>query len=387
MKNITYIIVAFAMFFLAISCGGGGESASLAEASKDLGKARNLLKEKREAFQKLKGEIAELEAAIAVLDPNSQKEKETIVTVAKVQVKDFNHFVEVQGNVVPAQEPAFASSETGGRIVELKVKEGQYVQKGDFVAKVNLESISKSIAQLDESLKLAEDIFKRQESLWNQKIGTEIQYVQAKSQVESLKKNKESLEYELSKASVYAPASGYVDMVMLKEGEMAGPGSPIIQILNTNSLKVVASIPEIYLGKIKQGEAVTIQFPALNQEQKARVTMIGRTINFANRTFEVEATVDSKNGLLKPNLMAIMLVNDYAAKNAVVVPDQLILQDVSGANYVMVLENNRAVKKIVTMGKGYQNETVIDAGLKGDEMLLTKGGNQVADGDLVKVIE
>jgi len=384
MKNTLYLL-ALAIVFLAVSCGGGADVST--EEPKTLAEARKALKAKRAEQKQLKGEIATLEALVAKLDPNSKKEKEVPVTVAKVEVKSFNHYVEVQGNVMPAQDPAFASSETGGRIVELNAKEGQYIKKGDLVAKVNLESISKSIAQLDESLNLAKDIFKRQENLWKQKIGSEVQYLQAKSQVESLLKNKETMEYELSKANVYAPASGYVDMVMVKEGEMAGPGSPIIQILNTNSLKVVAAVPEIYLGKVKKGENVTIQFPALDEEQKGRVLMIGRAINPANRTFEVEASISSKNGLLKPNLLSTMLVNDYSVKDAVVVPDQLILQDVSGADYVMVLEGKKAAKKVVTMGKGYKNETVIESGLTGNETLIVKGARQISDGDMVKVLE
>ena len=213
-----------------------------------------------------------------------------------------------------------------------------------------------------------------------------MQYLQAKSQVESLLKNKESLEYELTKANVYAPMSGYIDMVMAKEGEMAGPGTPIVQILNTKDLKVVASIPEIYLGNVKKGEGVVLKFPALNKEQKGRVKTIGRSINPANRTFEVEASINSQNGLLKPNLLATMLVNDFSKKDAIVVPDQLILQDVSGADYVMVLEGNKAVKKLVTMGRGYRNETIITSGLNGDEALLIKGARQVSNGDLVEVL-
>lgn len=384
MKNTLYLF-ALALLFTAISCGG--DAASTEGAPKTLDEARKQLKDKRQALRKAKGEVAELEAIIAKLDPNANKEKEIPVTVAPVTVKDFDHYVEVQGNVMPLEDPAFASSETGGRIMQLNVKEGQYVKKGDLIAKVNLESISKSIAQLDESLSLAQDIFKRQENLWKQKIGSEVQYLQAKSQVESLLKNKETMEFELSKASVYAPASGYIDMVRVKEGEMAGPGSPIVQILNTSSLKVVAAVPEIYLGKVKKGERVSVKFPALmNEEQNARVIMIGRAINPTNRTFEVEASLGSKNGLLKPNLLATMLVKDYSARGAIVVPDQLIMQDVSGADYVMVKENNRAVKKVVTMGRGYKNETVIESGLTGSEVLLMKGARQVSDGDLIKVL-
>ena len=384
MRNTLYLF-ALALLFTAISCGG--DAASTEGAPKTLDEARKQLKDKRQALKKVKGEVAELEAIVAKLDPNANKEKEIPVTVAPVTVKDFDHYVEVQGNVMPLEDPAFASSETGGRIMQLNVKEGQYVKKGDLIAKVNLESISKSIAQLDESLSLAQDIFKRQENLWKQKIGSEVQYLQAKSQVESLLKNKETMEFELSKASVYAPASGYIDMVRVKEGEMAGPGSPIVQILNTSSLKVVAAVPEIYLGKVNKGERVSVKFPALmDEEQSARVIMIGRAINPTNRTFEVEASLGSKNGLLKPNLLATMLVKDYSARGAIVVPDQLIMQDVSGADYVMVKENNRAVKKVVTMGRGYKNETVIESGLTGSEVLLMKGARQVSDGDLIKVL-
>ncbi|WP_052597955.1 efflux RND transporter periplasmic adaptor subunit [Aureispira sp. CCB-QB1] len=383
MKNIFYLF-ALAGFILATSCGGGETTSE--ESPQTLDAARKVLQEKRKKLQELKKEIAEAEAVVNKLDPRSKKKSVTPVTTAKVQVKDFNHYVEVQGNVVPAQDPGMASSETGGRIMDLTVKEGDYVKKGDLIAKINLESIKKSIAQLDESLSLAQDMFKRQENLWNQKIGSEVQYLQAKSQVESLLKNKESLEYELTKSNVYAPISGYVDMVMAKEGEMAGPGTPIVQILNTKNLKVVAAIPEIYLGNVKKGEGVLLKFPALNEEQKGRVTSIGRTINPANRTFEVEASINSQNGLLKPNLLATMLVNDFSKKDAIVVPDQLILQDVSGADYVMVLEGNKAVKKLVTMGRGYRNETIITSGLNGDETLLIKGARQVSDGDLVEVL-
>lgn len=383
MKNIFYLF-ALAGLILATSCGG--EATESAGAPQTLEAARKVLQEKRKELKILKKEIAEAEAIVEKLDPKSKKKSAIPVTTAKVEVKDFNHYVEVQGNVVPAEAPGAASSETGGRIVEMNVRLGEYVKKGTLIAKINMESIKKSIAQLDESLSLAQDMFKRQENLWNQKIGSEVQYLQAKSQVESLLKNKESLEYELTKANVYAPISGYIDVIMAKEGEMAGPGTPIVQILNTGNLKVVAAIPEIYLGKVKKGEGVVLKFPALDEEQKGRVITIGRSINPANRTFEVEASISSKNGLLKPNLLATMLVNDYAQKDAVVVPDQLILQDVSGADYVMVLEGNKAVKKLVTMGRGYRNETIITSGLDGSETLLIKGARQVSNGDIVEVL-
>ncbi|MFK7798950.1 MAG: efflux RND transporter periplasmic adaptor subunit [Aureispira sp.] len=382
MKNILYLLGIAAAFGLVVACGGEETAMKTPETVEE---ARTALKTKRQALKTLKAEIEALEVLAIKLDPNPPKKKVLPVTTAPVTVKDFNHYVEVQANVVPAQDPAYASSETGGRLINLRVKEGDYISKGALVGKVNLESIQKSIAQLDESLSLAKDIFKRQENLWNQKIGSEVQYLQAKSQVETLLKNKESLEYELSKSTIYAPISGYVDAVMVREGEMAGPGVPIITILNTKDLKVVASIPEVYLGQVKKGEAVTIKFPALEMEQQGRIKTIGRTINSANRTFEIEASVKN-NGILKPNLLATVMVKDYSAKEAVVVADQLIMQDVSGADYVMVLKEGKAEKKVIETGKSFNNETVIASGLVKEDVLLMKGARQVAEGDLVKVV-
>lgn len=381
MKRILYFLGVLPLFLLAMACGG--EQAD--KTPETLEEARTALKTKRQALKELKAEIEELEALAMELDPNPPKEKIVPVTTAPVTVKDFKHYVEVQANVMPSQDPAYASSETGGRLIKLRVKEGDYISKGSVVGKVNLESIKKSIAQLDESLSLAQDIYKRQENLWNQKIGSEVQYLQAKNQVETLLKNKESLEYELSKATIYAPISGYVDAVMVREGEMAGPGAPVITILNTKDLKVVAAIPEIYLGQVKKGEPVTIKFPALDMEQEGRIKTIGRTINPANRTFEIEASVKN-NGVLKPNLLATVLVNDYSAEEAIVVDDQLIMQDVSGSDYVMVLENGKAVKKIIETGKSFNNETIVASGLSREDVLLMKGARQVAEGDLVKVV-
>ncbi len=384
MKNILYLFASL-LLLSVLACGG---NTSTDDATPTTAKAaRVLLSKKRQEFKKIKAELAELEALIGKLDPNSVKEKEIVVKTTLVKTKDFSHYVEVQGSIMPVNDPAYASSETGGRIVQLLVKESQYVKQGDLIAKVNLESISKSIAQLDKSLELAKDIYKRQENLWKQSIGSEIQYLQAKNQVESLEKNKESLQFELSKANVYAPASGYVDDILVKEGEMSGPGSPIVQILNTNNLKVVAAVPEIYLGNIKRGEQVKVGFPALQKEQDVRISTIGRVINPMNRTFEVEAVVNTMNGLLKPNLLSTMFVKDYTIKDAIVIPDELIQQDVSGNTFVMVAQNNRASKKVVTLGKTYQNETVVTTGLEGDEMLITAGATSVTDGELLKVID
>ncbi|MCH2043956.1 MAG: efflux RND transporter periplasmic adaptor subunit [Saprospiraceae bacterium] len=382
-----YILFILTMSLLWTACGGN-PTAEKADPSKltDLAEAKKMLKEKRDELRKVKGDIALIEAFIEEKDPSAKKEKIVPVTTTPIIQKTFQHFVQVQGNVATAQDPAVASSETGGRLIEMTVKQGDYVKQGDLIAKVDLESIRKSIEELEKSMELARDIYSRQKNLWEKNIGSEVQYLQAKNQVESLEKTKERMEFELTKANVYAPASGHVENVMVKAGEMAGPGSPIVQILNSSSLKVVAAVPEIYLGKVKRGRKVKIEFPAINTEQQASITMLGRMINPTNRTFEVEASLANKGGLLKPNLLATMYIEDYRLENAIVLSDEFILQDVSGDNYVMVVENGKAVRKNITVGKSYMNESVVESGLSGQEIVIAQGSRQANEGDKVKVL-
>lgn len=368
--------------FTAISCGGG-ESA---EKSKDPAKVRAAIKAKQEAIKKLEAEKEALEKWLAEIDSSARKKKVVEITAQELSIKDFAHYVEVQGNIVTSDDPGMASSETGGRIVKLYAKKDAFVKQGDLIAKVDLESIRKSIQEIEISLNLAKDIFDRQEKLWKQNIGSEVQYLQAKNQVDQLQKTKERMEHELGKANVYAPVSGYIEQVMSKEGEMCGPGTPIVQIVNSSALKIVAQVPETFLGKVKVGDAVEIDFPALETKQNGRVTKIGRMINPNNRTFEVEASVDSKGGLIKPNLLATMLIQDYGKPKAIALPDDLIMQDVDGNSYVMVVKDGKAAKQTVSLGKSYKNETVIETGLEGNETLIIKGARQVVEGDDVKIL-
>jgi membrane fusion protein (multidrug efflux system) len=383
MKLIKYSLLAVFATILLTACGAeGGEN----NPSKDPAKLRQAIKEKKEKIRSLEEELAQMEKQLIALDPSLAEGKEINITTGKVIKKDFLHFVELQGNITTAQDPAMASSETGGRITELLVKEDSYIKKGDLVAKVDLESIRKSIAEIETSLGLATDMYNRQKTLWDKNIGSEVQYLQAKNQVEQLTKTKERLEFELTKANVYAPANGYVEMVMVKEGEICGPGTPIIQIVNTSALKMVAQVPEKYLKTIKKGDRVTVNFPAIGESQSARVNEIGRVINSANRTFEVEASINNMNGLVKPNLLATMQVKDEEIKDAVVINNNLVMQDVDGNNYVMILKNGTASKKVVKLGNSYKNEVVISSGLSGDETIIVKGARQVIEGDKVKVI-
>lgn len=381
-----YLIRFFALSILFGACTTGqNDEFAIPE---DLAGQKQLLKEKEEELRVLTDFIAQLKTKIGSQDPEAVKVQKKLVTTTTVDKKDFEHFIEIQG-AVDADDLVAATSEVAGRIIQLKVKEGQNVRAGQLIAKLDLEQINKQIAELEKSLELANTVFERQSRLWNQNIGSEIQYLEAKNQKERLEKSLETLRFQLSKSDVYAPISGVVEEVVLQGGEVAAPGQPIVQILNTNKLKVVANVPETYLRSIKVGEMVTVNFPALNQQQKARVSMIGRTIEPANRTFKVEVNINSQGGLYKPNLLAIMLINDYTEEDAVVVPLETVQQEVGGKSFVFVKETSEkgpiAKKVYVKTGKSYGGDIIIAEGLSGGENLILEGSRGLAENEMIEI--
>lgn len=354
----------------------------------DLAGKRQLLKDKQNALKALTDEITALEEAISAQDPNSQVKKARLVTTIPVQQTDFKHFVEIQGSV-EADDLIDATSEISGRILSMRFSEGDPIQKGQLVATLDLEQITKQIAELETSLELATTVFERQSRLWEQNIGSEIQYLEAKNNKERIEKSLETIRFQLDKAKVYAPASGVVERVILQGGEVAAPGLPILQILNTNKLKVVANVPENYLSAIKRGDRVKVEFPALNTEQDARVNLIGRTIDPSNRTFAVEANISTQKGLIKPNLLAIMQIQDYEERNVVTIPLEMVQQEVGGRKFVFVLdkaaEGTIAKKVYVEIGRSYKGDIVVTSGLKGGEELIVDGARGLAENELVEV--
>ena len=357
----------------------------------DLAGKKKLLTSKKTELRDLQKTIAQLEMEIDSLDPNSTKEKpKTLVTTIPVSKSNFDRFIELQG-AIEAEDMVAASSETGGRLTAVNVKEGQYVKKGQLIATVDLEAVNKQIAELEKSLELADEVYLRQKRLWDQNIGSEIQYLQAKNNKERLEKSLETIQFQLTKGNVYAPKSGVIEMVISKTGEMAMPGGPIVQILNTNQVKVAADVPEKFLRNVRKGEMMTIKIPALEMETKGRVSMIGRQINPGNRTFKVEVALPNSKGLLKPNLLASMLLNDFSAKDVITIPIELVQQEVSGRDYVFVKkdgdEGSMAEKNYVTVGESYDGNIIIEDGLELGQTLIMDGARNLTDGTLIKIQE
>lgn len=377
------------LLVLLTACGGGPEASSN-EIPEDLEGKRALLREKRAELKTLSDLVAQLEDEIAALDPSLQNKEGRLVTTATVSRRDFQHFVEIQGSV-QADDMVDAMPEVSGRIIRLTVKEGDNVRRGQLIAELDLDQLQRQIAEVETSLELATTVYERQARLWEKNIGSEIQYLEAKNNKERLEKNLETMRNQLTKSKVYAPISGVVERVIVHNGELAAPGAPIVQILNTDKLKIVADVPETYLQAVKRGEPVKIRFPALGADRTERVTLVGRTIDPANRTFTLEANLSGGVSVLKPNLLAIVLLNDSTEPNAIVVPLTTIQQEVSGKKFVFVKgdgsEGPVARKVYVETGRSYEGDIVITNGLKGGEELILEGARGLAENDLIKVVE
>ena len=376
-------ILFFATLFLILAC-----QPQVSEVlPEDLAGLKKVLKTKKADLKELTREIADLETRILALDTNVV-ETSKLVTILKPERKDLRHFVTVQGSV-QSDDIVNASSEIGGRIIKLATDEGKFIRRGDLVAKIDVEAVNKQIAEVEKSLELAIEVFERQARLWDQKIGSEIQYLQAKNNKERLEKSRETLQFQLTKANIYAPISGVVDMVFAKEGEMASPGAPIIQILNTSRLKVVADAPEDLLGAIKVGDEVEVVFPSLGDTITTRISLLGRRIDPANRTFEIEMNLPNRSGLFKPNLLAEIRVNDFTEEDQFVIPIELVQQEVGGRDFVMIKKADggklKAEKLYVETGDSYAGEIVVRSGINETHELILAGARSLSHNELIDV--
>lgn len=378
-------IIFLLVIFSVVACSGPAmDDTTIPE---DLEGKKQFLREKRTELLELTELIASLETELEGANALDEEKSARLVITTPVVRKDFMHYVDVQGSVI-ADDMVDVAAEASGRILKLYVKEGDVVRSGQLVADLDMEAINKQREEVVKALELANTVFERQKRLWEQNIGSEIQYLETKNNKERLEKSLETIDFQLSKAQVFAPAGGVVEREILQAGELAAPGAPIVQLLNTQKLKVVVDIPENFLTAVKKGDLVSVHFPALGTDQQVKVSQIGRMIDPSNRTFKVEAQVQNASGFLKPNLLAIMKVNDYSSTDQVVVPLKTVLQEIGGKNYVMVVDQKEgkstARKVYVTPGETFGGEVIISSGLQGGEILILEGARGLANGELIK---
>jgi membrane fusion protein (multidrug efflux system) len=376
-------LLGFALLLILASCGRAVEEEKLPEG---LAEKQELLREKRAELRKLTKEIEALEDTIAVIDPTFAPNA-TLVTYETLEPQSFENYANVQATI-QANETAMASAEIPGRILRLTVDDGDNVRKGQLIAVLNVEDIETQREEVETATELAKTVYERQERLWNQQIGSEIQYLQAKNNYERLQKQLAAIDVQSNKRNVYAPISGTVDRVMLRAGENAMPGAPIVSILSTNDLKVVGDAPEELLAKVKRGQQVKVLVPTLDLDFGARVVRIGKTVDPANRTFAVEVDVPGRYlAQLKTNLLAEIEVLDFAAEDMLVVSQDLIQQEVDGRRYVFIADDKdgktMASQVFIKTGATYNNMAVVTEGLAAGDRIITTGARGLVDEQLI----
>ncbi len=381
MRHIGYTFI-IALLLLCAACDKQTDTSTSTLSPEE---QKTLLQEKKKDLATLQAEIDELQNKIVDQSPELQ-EKAKLVDTLMVMQQDFKRYIDIQGRVV-ADDVVNVVSEAAGRILSITAAEGEYVSKGQVIATIDLESLSKQKVEIETALSLAVDMHARQKRLWDQNIGSEVQYLQAKNNKERLEKSLETIDFQLTKSTVTAPISGTVDREILKAGEIASPGVPILTILNTRNIKVETDLPERFLTKLDRGDLVNMNFPSIEQEMTGRVSMLGRSIDPANRTLKVDIKPAKYNKLLKPNLLAEIKVEELSIEDVVVIPSVYLLQQVDGQEYLYTVtqEDNeyRAEKKYVKTSESSGNGIIITEGLESGDIIVSKGARNISDGDLI----
>jgi RND family efflux transporter MFP subunit len=330
----------------------------------------------------LQAEITKIEEALAKLDV---KKEEALVAVATLKDTVFSHYLDIQGNV-DTRDNILVQPEFSGTLTSLTVKAGQRVTKGQILGKVDDAGMSQQLASLESSYALAKTTFERQKNLWDKKIGSEIQFLQAQNQMTAAQKGVAQLKAQLSKTVIRAPFSGTIDDVFVEKGQVVAPSPQgLMRIVNLNNMFVSTSVPESYIGKLKVGDQVAVFLSSLNKTYNGKVRQIGNFINPNNRSFGIEVSLPNPENLLRPNQVAKLKIVDYVSKDAIVVPTGIIQEDGTGSNYVYVVEGSNgktgtAKKVVVTVGKSSDNVTEILSGLNAEDIIVTEGVNSISNG-------
>lgn len=350
----------------------------------------DLLKKKIESK---KGKIVKLEKAIKKLEKQIIDTATTYSTLAvevkEIQPEIFRHFITVFGNV-EANQYAKISPEMNGQITRLHVEEGQKVNKGRLLVSLNTDATESSINEVKTNLDLAVTTYEKVKSLWDQGIGSEIQFLQAKAQKESAEARLNMLEAQLRMSQVRAPFDGLVDKIYLKVGDIASPMTPVIEFVNLQKLTIKADVSESFLEFVHAGEPVELTFSSLSEHiVNAKIARASKIINPTNRSFQIEVNINNFDEKIRPNMVTSVKINDFTSSDAYIVPSIVIKRDISG-DYLYVAKQNEkglltASKKYIKRGKTYEGITMITEGLEKGDRVITAGYNLVSSGTFVAV--
>lgn len=382
MKFMKYINLFTLAALLVMGCSSK-KGSTLEEKRKELVKAEASLDSINEAIAALKEEIKELDTTARV--------KTFPVMVDSIKKGAFQNPFQVQG-LVESNQNVLISPEVPGNVVQVYVREGQRVSKGQVIASLDGSIAGSQINELENALKLAKINFEKQERLWNQKIGSEMQYLQAKNNYENLQKSLATAQAQLGKYTLRSPINGTVDEIMANPGELVGgmTSGPVARIVNLQDIKIKANVSESYVGQIKTGQEVLVDFPALGLQMTEKVSAVSNVIDPNNRTFVVYVKPSKNLEKLKPNLLSLITAYDYVDEEAISIPTKLIRTD--GDKYFVFVVKSQGQKQIVEkryveIQKQFPSQTLIKSGLEVGDLLITEGVNSVIVGDEVKIIE
>jgi RND family efflux transporter MFP subunit len=383
------MILTLAAATIITACSGGAK-----DAKGDLNDKKVKLEKLKSDKAKIDGDIKKLEDEIAKLDPTARKDRAKLVSAAPVIQQDFTHYIELQGKVDASNVVVVTPRGMPAQVKEVHVKRGDVVRKGQLLLKLDDAVMLQQLEGLNTQLDYAKNLYNRQKNLWDQGIGTEVQLITAKNNVDALERQIATLRENWRTSFVYAPISGIADMVNIKAGETfsgvstaTGSPQPQIQIVNTSSMKVVTEVPENYQTKVKKGSQLKISIPDAGIDSlNATISVIGASIGNTTRGFVTEAIIPS-NSNLRLNQVALIKIKDYHAPNAITVPLNIVQTDESGKYvYVIVKEGGvtKARKKSVIIGENFGGMVEIKGNsLSPTDIIITEGYQTVYDGQTV----
>ncbi len=345
----------------------------------------------REAIVK---QIDSLNKILARLDRKSNIQREDIpyINIDTVRERNFTAFLELRGNLQTDGNVTISPSFMG-EVKKIYVKEGQRIWKNQPILKLDDAVLRNQISEVQTQYALAKTAYERQKRLWKQKIGSEMQYLQAKTKKEALARKLNTLRAQLKKTVLRSPISGTLDDLMVKEGEMAGPQRPVARVVSLKNVYMEADVSEKFLTKIKKGTPAQIVFPILGKSIHARVSYVGSFIHPNNRTFKIRVDIPNKDRLLKPNLTGVIKIKTLEVPHAVVIPLDILQEDLEGNNFVFVLKPTdkpevfEVKKQYVQVGEIYKDLAWIKEGLKPGELIPLLGSRGLTEGDLVKIAQ
>ncbi len=387
MKQTIYSLIAV---ILLASCGGSSNnSVESVIASQDLEAIRAKQAEVSQQQKALEKELRTLDSVIAQLDDSA---KLPLVTTLMAEPQKFDHYLELQGDVMTKQN-VLIYPEMAGTLYRVYVKKGQKVAKGQLLASIDDGGLSSQLAQMRTQAELAKTTFERQKRLWEQNIGSEIQYLQAKTSYESQENVVKQMESQVAKSSIRAPFSGIIDDVIKDQGTVVAPGqgSEVFRIVNLSNMYIEVEVPESHLPNVTPGKDVRVYFPVLGDSVRTKIRQTGNFIDPSNRSFTAESPVPINGGKIKPNLTARVMINDYTNENAILIPQSIVSENAAGEQYVYLVDADSitsdpiAKKVVITTGKTQGDLVEVLSGVNAGDGLIDEGARSVKEGQKVKI--